>query len=87
MMLITSDEQLRRLIPNVFATVEGEPSQFEKLTPFLESAEEWARQHFIPDDLFERITELSASAETEDDNSIAEVNTSLITLHSSLLTP
>ena len=65
MMLITSDEQLRRLIPNVFATVEGEPSLFEKLTPFLETSEDWAKQHFVPDDLFELIAESSASAETE----------------------
>ena len=69
MMLITSDEQLRRLIPNVFATVEGEPSLFEKLTPFLETSEDWAKQHFVPDDLFELIAESSASAETEADNS------------------
>jgi len=69
MMLITSDEQLRRLIPNVFVTVEGEPTIFEKLTPFLETSEDWAKQHFVPDDLFELIAELSASAETEADNS------------------
>ena len=69
MMLITSDEQLRRLIPNVFATVEGEPSLLVKLTPFLETSEDWAKQHFVPDDLFELIAESSASAETEADNS------------------
>ena len=69
MMLITSDEQLRRLIPNVFATVEGEPSLLVKLTPFLETSGDWAKQHFIPDDLFELIAESSASAETEADNS------------------
>ena len=69
MMLITSDEQLRRLIPNVFATVEGESSLLVKLTPFLETSEDWAKQHFVPDDLFELIAESSASAETEADNS------------------
>ena len=69
MMLITSDEQLRRLIPHVFATVEGEPTLFEKLTPFLESAEEWAKMHFVPDDLFELTADLSATAETEADTS------------------
>ena len=69
MMLITSDEQLRRLIPNVFATVEGEPSLLVKLTPFLETSEDWAKLHFVPDDLFELIAESSASAETEADNS------------------
>ena len=69
MMLITSDEQLRRLIPNVFATVEGEPSLLVKLTPFLETSEDWAKRHFVPDDLFELIAESSVSAETEADNS------------------
>ncbi len=69
MKLITSDGQLRRLIPNVFATVEGEPSLYEKLAPFLETSEEWARMHFVPDDLFELIAEFSASAETVAENS------------------
>ena len=48
MILITSDEQLRRFIPNVFSTVKGEMSLFEKLTPFLEQAEQWAIETFVP---------------------------------------
>ncbi len=64
MRIITSDEQLRRLIPHVLATVEGEATLFEKLTPFLETSEEWVKQYFVPDDIFELIAESSASAET-----------------------
>lgn len=69
MKIVTTDAQLHRLIPHVLATVEGESTLIEKLTPFLETSEEWVRQQFIPDDLFERIAELSASAETVADNS------------------
>ena len=71
MKIITTDAQLRRLIPHVLATVEGEATLLEKLTPFLETSEEWVRQYFVPDDLFEAVAELSASAETVAENSTA----------------
>lgn len=64
MRIITTDGQLRRLIPHVFTTVEGEPTLLEKLTPFLETSEEWVKQYFVPDELFELIAGSSASAET-----------------------
>ena len=51
MNLITSDEQLRMLIPHVFATVEGEPSLFEVLYPFLDNAEQWLVQNFVSDEI------------------------------------
>ena len=41
MILITSDDQLRALIPHVMATVEGEPTLLETLAPYLEQAETW----------------------------------------------
>ena len=68
MQIITSDEQLRKLIPHVLATVEGEATLFEKLTPFLETSEQWLRQNFIPDDLFETIAAASEAAETASDS-------------------
>lgn len=77
MQIITSDTELRRLIPHVLATVEGESTLFEKLTPFLETSEEWVRQFFIPDDIFEQVAE-STSATT------AEANSPRSILHSSL---
>ena len=55
MKIITSDEQLRMLIPNVLMTVEGEPTLFEKLAPFLESTEDWAKQNFVPEEIFDEI--------------------------------
>ena len=91
MKIITSDAQMRRIIPQVLATVEGEATLLEKLTPFLETSEEWVRQCFVPDELFEDVAELSASAETGADNSdpstpeqIAGEDESLFILHSSL---
>ncbi|MCM1141684.1 MAG: hypothetical protein NC453_24195 [Muribaculum sp.] len=39
--LITTDEQLRLLIPNQLVTIKGEVSLFDKLVPFLDLAEEW----------------------------------------------
>ena len=69
MRIITTDEQLRRLIPNVLANVEGEATLMEKMTPFLETSEEWVKQFFVPDDLFGLIAEFSAPAETAAENS------------------
>ena len=57
MKLITTDEQLRLLIPNVLATVEGEPTLIEKLYPYLETAEQWAIDTFVPEDIFNEIAE------------------------------
>lgn len=47
--LITSDEQLRRYLPNAFATAQGEPPFFDKVLPWLETAERWVFQQFIGD--------------------------------------
>ena len=57
MQLITSDEQLRMLIPHVFATVEGETTLFEILYPFLDTAEQWAIDTFVSEDVFPQLTE------------------------------
>lgn len=57
MKLITTDEQLRMLIPNVLATVEGEPTLIEKLYPYLETAEQWAIDTFVPEAIFNEIAE------------------------------
>lgn len=46
--IIKNDTELRKYIPNVLATVEGEPSLYEKLTPFLETAEFWVSANFAP---------------------------------------
>lgn len=59
-MLINSDAALRQYIPNVLATVKGEASLYDKLQPFLNSAEEWVAKNFIPSELISTIAEGSA---------------------------
>ena len=65
MKLITTDEQLRLLIPNVLATVEGEPTLIEKLYPYLETAEQWAIDTFVPEDIFNEIAEADSFGPNE----------------------
>lgn len=60
MKLITGEEILRKYIPNVLATVKGEASLYDKLQPFLLSAEEWVAKNFIPSELISTIGEDSA---------------------------
>lgn len=57
MKLITGEEILRKYIPNVLATVKGEASLYDKLQPFLLSAEEWVAKNFIPSELISAIAE------------------------------
>ena len=47
--LITSDEQLRRYMPNVFATAQGETPLYDKVLPWLETAERWLFSQFVGD--------------------------------------
>ena len=51
MILITSDDQVRQNIPNVLATVEGEPTLLEKLHPFIEQAEGWLAENFTSSEI------------------------------------
>ena len=41
MKIIENIETLQRLMTNTVETVEGEPSIFDRLSPYLESAEQW----------------------------------------------
>lgn len=52
-MLIDSDTTLRKYLPNVFSTVEGEQSLFEKLTPYLSDAEVWTVSNFLSEELYQ----------------------------------
>ena len=55
MKLITSEEILRRYIPNVLQTVKGEVPLFDKLTSFLDIAEEWVAHTFTSQATFSTI--------------------------------
>ena len=48
--IITSDEQLRKYIPNLFATAQGETPFFDRLLPWLQTAERWLFSQFVGDD-------------------------------------
>ena len=47
--LITNDEQLRRYLPNAFATARGETPFFDRVLPWLETAERWLFSQFVGD--------------------------------------
>lgn len=53
--IISNDEQLRSLIPNLLVTVKGEISLFDKITPFLELAEAWVKETFTSESTFNTI--------------------------------
>ena len=55
MKLITSEEILRRYIPNVLQSVKGEVPLFDKLTSFLDIAEEWVAHTFTSQATFSTI--------------------------------
>lgn len=55
MKLITTDETLRRFIPNVMREVKGEILLFDKLAPYLERAEIWFCHHFVPEELLDSV--------------------------------
>ena len=56
--LITTDAQLRSLIPNQLAAVKGETSLFDKLVPFLDLAEQWVCDTFTSQKTFDAICDL-----------------------------
>lgn len=55
MKLITSEEILRKYIPNVLQTVKGEVPLIDKLTSFLDIAEEWVSHTFTSETTFSTI--------------------------------
>lgn len=50
--IITSDEMLRQYIPNVLCEAKGEIPMYQKLMPFLDTAEKWVTDNFISEDYF-----------------------------------
>ena len=55
MRLVTSNEQLTALLPNIQVTVQGEVPLYEKLSPFLALAEKWLIEEFTSDRTFSTI--------------------------------
>ena len=55
MKLITSEESIRKYIPNVLVSVKGEVPLIDKLTSFLDIAEEWVAHTFTSESTFSTI--------------------------------
>lgn len=55
MKIISDDKTLRAFIPNVFSTIDGELSLFDKLTPFLNIAETWFTKNILGESLRDEI--------------------------------
>lgn len=53
--LITSDAQLRSHLPNIIASVKGETPFIERLTLFLDLAEDWVKTTFTSENTFNTI--------------------------------
>ena len=55
MSLITSNEQLNALLPNIQVTVTGETPLIDKLSPFLSATEKWLSDVFTSESVFDTI--------------------------------
>ena len=62
--LITSDEQLRKFLPNAFATAQGEPPFYDKVLPWLDTAERWLFTQFIGDQFADVLLSLDENEPT-----------------------
>ena len=59
MSLITSNEQLNALLPNIQVTVTGETPLIDKLSPFLSATEKWLSDVFTSHPVFDTICQLA----------------------------
>lgn len=55
MRLVTSEAQVRKMMPNAFATVEGERDLLEKLEPYIDEAEEFVEKKLTGETIFEEM--------------------------------
>lgn len=62
MRLVTNETQVRKMMPNAFATVEGERDLLEKLEPYIDEAEEFVEKRLTGETLFSEMVE---SVETD----------------------
>lgn len=71
MIVITSDTELRKYVPNVFRSAAGEMSFFEKIKPHIDAAEQWLASVITGDRLLEKIS-------NEEENSPKRINATTI---------
>ena len=70
--LITNDDTLRQFLPNVFATVKGEVSLFDKIKVDIDLAENWVIETFVSTKTFDDICDYA------DDKPIKVITAKLI---------
>ena len=76
--IITSDEQLRKYIPNLFATAKGETPFYDRLLPWLETAERWLFSQFVGDDYADTFLSL-------DENEPVRLTAAAVVVHEAFL--
>lgn len=64
MRLITSNEQLDALLPNIQVTVTGETPLIEKMAPFLSATEKWVCDVFTGETVFNTICSLAEASDS-----------------------
>ena len=72
MRLITTNEQLNALLPNIAVTVQGEIPLIDKMAPFLGMAEKWVCDVFTSEPVFDTICSLA------EDNSLRAATTQIV---------
>ena len=72
MRLITTNEQLNALLPNIAVTVQGEIPLIDKMAPFLSMAEKWVCDVFTSEPVFDTICSLA------EDNSLRAATTQIV---------
>lgn len=79
--IITDDAILRQYIPNVMATVDDEKPLYDKMLPFIETAETWLMETLIGEQVFDII------ANGEHDTRFANVALAVVSRAFSLAVP
>jgi len=77
-MLIKDDNALRRYLPNAFATARGEAPFYNKVLPWLRTAERWLFSQFIGDDFADALIDM------EDDEPL-KMTTCSVVAHEALM--
>ena len=72
MKLITTNEQLNALLPNIVVSVQGEVPLIDKMAPFLGASEKWACDVFTSQPVFDTICQYA------EDNDLRGATTQLI---------
>ena len=57
MRLITTNEQLLALLPNIMTVVKGERQLLDKIVPFIDASEKWLIDKIVSETVFNSISD------------------------------